>query len=68
MIEEKIQKIIKVIGKLKTEVEAIALEEFRAQKQKWVFSTEGILTSSPTVSNGVVYFGSGNGCLYAVNI
>jgi outer membrane protein assembly factor BamB len=33
---------------------------------KWRFQTRGAIISSPTVLNGVVYFGSGDGNVYAV--
>ncbi len=35
--------------------------------QKWVFKTRGPVTSSPTVVNGVVYFGSHDHRLYALD-
>jgi len=34
---------------------------------KWTFSTNGSIYSSPAVANGVVYFGSADGNLYAVD-
>ena len=34
---------------------------------KWTFATHGAIVSSPTVANGVVYFGSADGNLYAVD-
>lgn len=36
-------------------------------KVKWKFHTDGSVFSSPAVTNGVVYVGSGDGNLYAVN-
>ncbi len=36
-------------------------------KPKWVFETEGDVSSEPTVVNGVVYFGSWDGKEYAVD-
>ncbi|HLG14128.1 MAG TPA: PQQ-binding-like beta-propeller repeat protein [Blastocatellia bacterium] len=36
-------------------------------KPKWVFETEGDVSSQPTVVNGVVYFGSWDGKQYAVD-
>lgn len=36
-------------------------------KVKWVFETEGDVSSQPTVVNGVVYFGSWDGRQYAVD-
>ena len=35
---------------------------------KWAFKTEGPIRSSPAVADGVVYFGSYDGNLYAVDI
>ena len=35
---------------------------------KWQFRTGGYIASSPAVVGGVVYFGSGDHYLYAVNI
>src|SRR5215470_1052383 len=34
---------------------------------RWKFQTEGPVHSSPVVSEGVVFFGSGDGRLYAVD-
>src|SRR3954464_482812 len=34
---------------------------------KWAFKTEGSVLSSPAIAGGVVYFGSVDGCLYAVD-
>src|ERR1035437_3518412 len=34
---------------------------------KWKFKTGGRIFSSPSIVNGVVYFGSNDSCLYAVN-
>ena len=34
---------------------------------KWKFKTEDMVSSSPAVVDGVVYFGSEDGYLYAVN-
>jgi len=34
---------------------------------KWTFATGGAIVSSPAVAGGVVYFGSADGSLYAVN-
>jgi outer membrane protein assembly factor BamB len=36
--------------------------------QAWNYTTGGPIVSSPTVSDGVVYFGSNDGYLYALNI
>src|SRR6185312_16375226 len=36
-------------------------------KVKWKFHTDGSVFSSPAVVNGVVYIGSGDGNLYAVD-
>src|ERR1044071_3386194 len=33
---------------------------------KWAFKTDGAVLSSPAIADGVVYFGSVDGCLYAV--
>ena len=33
---------------------------------KWKFKTEGFVLSSPAIMDGVVYFGSSDGNLYAV--
>ena len=33
----------------------------------WSFKTDGPITSSPTVINGTVYFGSNDGKLYALD-
>lgn len=33
----------------------------------WVYPTNGFINSSPAVANGMVYFGSNDGNLYAVN-
>jgi outer membrane protein assembly factor BamB len=35
---------------------------------KWKFKTKGKFFSSPTLSDGVVYFGSSDNHLYAVDI
>ena len=35
---------------------------------KWKFKTKGKIFSSPVVSDGVVYFGSSDNHLYAVDI
>ena len=35
--------------------------------RKWSFKADGPVTSSPTVVNGIVYFGSVDGTLYALN-
>ena len=35
---------------------------------KWKFKTEGWVYSSPAIADGVVYFGSKDGNLYAVDI
>ncbi|NWJ53042.1 MAG: PQQ-binding-like beta-propeller repeat protein [Bacteroidetes bacterium] len=34
---------------------------------KWKFKTAGKIFSSPSIANGVVYFGSNDSCLYAVD-
>src|SRR5262252_7305893 len=34
---------------------------------KWQFKTAGAIASSPAVANGVVYIGSADGALYAVD-
>jgi len=45
-----------------------SLDEIRPQgSPKWVFSTNGPVTSSPTVVNGIVYFGSHDNNLYALD-
>jgi eukaryotic-like serine/threonine-protein kinase len=36
-------------------------------KVKWKFKTQGAIRSTPTVNGQVVYFGSGDGFLYALN-
>src|SRR5262249_14494252 len=36
-------------------------------RQKWEFATDGLVTSSPIVANGIVYFGSGDHHLYALD-
>ena len=38
-----------------------------AGTQKWAFETGRYISSSPTVVNGIVYVGSGDGYLYAVD-
>jgi len=38
----------------------------RFDEVKWAFQTAGPVRSTPAVSGGAVYFGSGDGCLYAV--
>jgi outer membrane protein assembly factor BamB len=43
-----------------------ALHQFKAIK--WARKTNGPVRSSPAVTNDAVYFGSGDGCLYAVDI
>ena len=35
-------------------------------QQKWRFQTEGAIRSSPVISGGVIYFGSNDGRLYAI--
>src|SRR3989338_1382788 len=37
-------------------------------KLKWRFKTDGPIYSSPAVSDGVIYFGSKDGWIYAVSI
>src|SRR5689334_165580 len=39
----------------------------RASGTKWTFKTEGPIIGSPAISNGVVYIGSVDGNLYAVD-
>src|SRR4051794_8327306 len=34
---------------------------------KWAFKTDGPVISSPAISDGVVFFGSSDGCMYAVD-
>jgi len=36
-------------------------------KQKWKFATQGVVASSPAISNGLIYFGSFDGSFYAVD-
>ncbi|MFC0181976.1 PQQ-binding-like beta-propeller repeat protein [Pseudarcicella hirudinis] len=43
-----------------------ALDALTGEK-KWSFSAAGFVRSSPTVSNGLVYFGDGFGKCYALN-
>ncbi len=35
--------------------------------KKWKFKTNGMIFSSPVVSNGSIYFGSDDSCLYALD-
>ena len=40
--------------------------DIKTGQEKWKFKTGDIILSSPSVSGGVVYFGSSDGNLYAV--
>lgn len=42
------------------------LEIHPTKALKWKFNKEGSVTTSPAVADGVVYFGSHDGYLYAV--
>lgn len=33
----------------------------------WSFESEGAIFGSPTISDGKIYFGNDNGCLYCLN-
>lgn len=40
----------------------------QCDRVKWAFQTEGPVRSSPALSGGVIYFGSGDSHLYAVDV
>src|SRR5262249_47314495 len=35
---------------------------------KWKFQSQGPIRSSPVIANGILYFGSGDNCLYALTV
>lgn len=37
-------------------------------REKWSFKTDGPIQSSPTIVDGIVYFGSDDGYIYAINV
>ena len=41
--------------------------DLKSRKEQWSFSTQGVVSSSPAISNNTVYVGSEDGHLYAVN-
>ncbi len=43
-----------------------AVYEF--QEVKWAYKTDGPVRSTPAVVGGIVYFGSGDSCLYAIDV
>jgi len=45
---------------------AVDLDNFETGNERWKFETGGEIRSSPAAGDGVIYFGSRDGFLYAV--